>query len=244
MSALDDHVREIDALNQRGGRMLSIVDLIEAGTIDRDLGAHLAAAIGAGASFMVGALPGAAGKTTVMGALLNLTPADADLRTADGKEAILDGISNPRPRRVYVCHEIGKGRLHAYLWGPILKSYFALAQKGHILATNLHADTLEEARDQICGAGSVPEEAFRRMNLALFLRFDPSTGRREIVEAWESDGGSPHRRIFANGRLEPDGSRLVPPGKTASARTLIHDLLASGARTLSQVRAFITAADG
>ena len=37
------------------------------------------AAIGNGASFMVGANPGGAGKTTVMGALLNLVPDDAEL---------------------------------------------------------------------------------------------------------------------------------------------------------------------
>jgi hypothetical protein len=54
--------------------MLSIVDLIEAGTMSREVAAYSLAAIGAGASFMVGALPGGAGKTTVMGALLNFVP--------------------------------------------------------------------------------------------------------------------------------------------------------------------------
>lgn len=60
------HCAEIERCNQRGGRMLSIVDLIEAGTMTRELAAYSLAAIGAGASFMVGALPGGAGKTTVI----------------------------------------------------------------------------------------------------------------------------------------------------------------------------------
>ena len=64
------HCAEIDRCNQRGGRMLSIVDLIDAGTVTRDLAAYSLAAISNGASFMVGAMPGGAGKTTVMGALL------------------------------------------------------------------------------------------------------------------------------------------------------------------------------
>jgi Flp pilus assembly CpaF family ATPase len=58
------HCVEIDRCNQRGGRMLSIVDLIDAGTMSPELAAYSLAAIGGGASFMVGALPGGAGKTT------------------------------------------------------------------------------------------------------------------------------------------------------------------------------------
>ena len=49
--------------------MLSVVDLIDAGTISVDLAAYSLAAISQGASFLVGAMPGGAGKTTVMGAL-------------------------------------------------------------------------------------------------------------------------------------------------------------------------------
>ena len=59
------HCAEINRCNQRGGRMLSVVDLIEAGTMTRDMAAYSLAAIGSGASFMVGAPPGGAGKTTV-----------------------------------------------------------------------------------------------------------------------------------------------------------------------------------
>ncbi|MEK7765428.1 MAG: hypothetical protein AAB368_04240, partial [bacterium] len=77
--AVARHTAELDRLNQRGGRMLSIVDLIEAGTVTRELAAYLLAAIGGGASFMTAALPGGAGKTTVMGALLNFVPPGRDL---------------------------------------------------------------------------------------------------------------------------------------------------------------------
>ena len=74
---------EIDRCNQRSARMLSIVDLLEAGTLSPALAAYLLAAISRGASFMVGALPGSAGKTTVMGALLNFVPATIALKPAD-----------------------------------------------------------------------------------------------------------------------------------------------------------------
>ena len=103
------HCAEIERCNQRGGRMLSIVDLIEAGTITRELAAYSLATIGAGASFMVGALPGGAGKTTVMGALLNLVPRDVPLVAADSDEVFETGLRDRVQRRCYICHEIGAG---------------------------------------------------------------------------------------------------------------------------------------
>jgi len=83
------HCRQIDRCNQRGGRMLSVVDLIEAGTLTAELGAYCLAAVEQGASFMVGALPGGAGKTTVMGALLNFVPAGVELVPANGQDVII-----------------------------------------------------------------------------------------------------------------------------------------------------------
>jgi hypothetical protein len=136
---------EIDRCNQRGGRMLSIVDLLEAGTMTRDQAAYSLAAISRGASFMVGALPGGAGKTTVMGALLNLVPKDVELVPADSEEAIEVGLRDQTRRCCYICHEIGDGPYYAYLWGSPLRRYFDLPSTGHMLATNLHADTFDQA---------------------------------------------------------------------------------------------------
>ena len=142
MASDDDiprHCREINRCNQRGGRMLSVVDLIEAGTMTVELAAYCLAAIGGGASFMVGAMPGGAGKTTVMGALLNFVPAGMDLVPADGQEVIRQGRRKPSPPQCFICHEIGSGPYYAYLWGQDLRDYFSLAEAGRMLATNNNA---------------------------------------------------------------------------------------------------------
>lgn len=217
--------------------MLSIVDLIEAGTLTVDLAAYLLAAISGGASFMVGALPGGAGKTTVMGALLNLVPACVELTAADGSEAIAEGISRPSPRRCFICHEIGPGGYYAYLWGRELREYFSLPSAGHMLATNLHADTYEQARDQICGDNHVPESNLRQMHLMLFLSMRPG-GRRRIEQVWETDGQHPHVPVFSAAAPPPE-SLLVPPSALATARETIQKLLASGVRTIQEVRAHL-----
>ena len=239
------HCIEIDRCNQRGGRMLSIVDLIEAGTISTDLAAYCLAAIGQGASFMVGALPGGAGKTTVMGALLNFVPADVVLRPADGMDSIQRGLSEAEQRCCYICHEIGCGSYYAYLWGEELRAYFDLPTSGNMLATNLHADTYDQARQQVCGDNGVSSAAFCRMNLMLFLAVRRSgfQTRREISAVWESDGRSEHRPVFTldgavSGLTE---SRLVTADALAKAHNRIETIVANEIRTIEQVRAALVA---
>ena len=237
------HCREIDRCNQRGGRMLSVVDLIEAGTLTIDVAAYCLAAIRAGASFMVGALPGGAGKTTVMGALLNFVPPGVTLAPADSLPAIEGAMRRAQPRRCYICHEIGSGAYYAYLWGRELRAYFELPGAGHMLATNLHDDTCEAARAQVCLDNGVSAEAFARMNLLLFLSLHRAGGRivRRISTVWESDGVCPHGCVYeAGGRSSlGDATALVPAERLACARGVIDLLVERGARTIEEVRGVI-----
>ncbi|HOW18256.1 MAG TPA: hypothetical protein PLC79_04390 [Phycisphaerae bacterium] len=242
--AIRRHCEEIERCNQRGGRMLSIVDLIDAGTISREVAAYALAAIGRGASFMVGALPGGAGKTTVMGAMLNFVPADVELVAADGIDAIRHAPARSEPRRCYVCHEIGRGDYYAYLWGEPLRAYFELPAAGHMLATNLHADTFEQARRQVCGDNGITERAFRRMSLMFFLSVRRAGWgcTRRIEEVWESDGAGPHRRIFQAGASSKVCGGLASAEDVSEAARIINRLFDRGARTIEQVRELIVEA--
>jgi hypothetical protein len=236
------HCAQIDRCNQRGGRMLSIVDLIEAGTISRELAAYALAAIGKGASFMVGALPGGAGKTTVMGALLNFAPADVELIAADGSATIQHAIRNPTPPRCCIGHEIGAGAYYAYLWGNDLRAYFDLPLAGHFLATNLHADTYEQAHDQVVHQNAVPEANWRRMHLIFFLSLRRSSMQlaRRIESAWESDGARSHRPILGPGTpSQRIDSALVQPPDLVTAQCIIDELVKRNIRTIHDVRATI-----
>ena len=192
------HCEQLNRCNQRGGRMLSIFDLLAAKTLDLDLAAYLMARISRGASFMVGAVPGGAGKTTVMCALLNFVPADVTLIAAT-PEAVRDAsekaASGPS---CYVCHEIGSGSYFAYLWSDALRDYCRLSERGFMLATNLHADDLEQARDQVCRTNGVLADHFNKFELLIFMRvkggyFD---AHRWIDLVYSSDGLSEHELIF------------------------------------------------
>jgi hypothetical protein len=234
---LDQHCREINRCNQRGGRMLSIVDLLEAGTFTPDLAAYCLAAISRGASFMVGALPGGAGKTTVMGALLNFVPPSVPLHAADSLPTIEWAARFNRQRTCYICHEIGPGHYFAYLWGEPLRAYFELLRNGHMLATNLHAESLEDARRQICDVNQVPLVLFRKINLVLFIEFSGGWhGRRIISQLWESDGRFEHQLLYDGEHFHLRASRLVSVEAMTAAHALLHSLMDAGVREIRDVR--------
>ncbi|MEN6643844.1 MAG: hypothetical protein ABFE08_15520, partial [Armatimonadia bacterium] len=88
MDQLQSHnLREIEGLNQRGGRTLSFVDLIEAGTMTAELVAYCWTSIAHGASFLTAARPGGAGKSTVLANLLALLPPGEEITTFCGAGA-------------------------------------------------------------------------------------------------------------------------------------------------------------
>lgn len=146
------NIQTIERLNQRGGRMLSVVDLVAAGSLSLQAAAYLLYRIRRGASFLTAANPGGAGKTAVMGALLALTPPGAVLREIRSARDLRDWRTDPECPTWHVCQELGAGMIPGYLWGNSIPAYFALRGAGSYLATNLHADTLEEVRQALCGA--------------------------------------------------------------------------------------------
>ena len=142
--------------------MLSVFDLLAAETLDLDLAAYLMARISRGSSFMVGSVPGGAGKTTVMCALLNFLPIDLSIIAATVQAVYEAANEKPPGRACYLCHEIGSGSYFAYLWADALRAYCGLFEHGHLLATNLHADNPEQAIEQICDTNGVPGEYFNK----------------------------------------------------------------------------------
>jgi hypothetical protein len=233
MIDVQQHCAELDRCNQRGGRMLSVFDLLEAKTLDLDMAACLMARISRGASFMVGARPGGAGKTTVMCALLNLVPADRNLYAAS-PQAVRDALKRPDdPPGCAICHEISPGHYFAYLWDDDLRDYCSLQDRGHTLATNLHADDLEEARQQVCVDNGVPPEHFNAFDLLIFLRVggNPFRAQRRIDKVYASHGASPHHLIH-----DPSAPDLADADYLKRCRTFLEETHRAGVRTIEDAR--------
>ena len=235
MQSIAQHCHELDRCNQRGGRMLSVLDLLDAGTMNLDLAAYLMARISRGTSFLVGALPGGAGKTTIMCALLNFVPVECHLAAATSGAVQDASRGMVSENTCSICHEIGAGPYFAYLWGRDLRAYCALAAKGIMRATNLHADTLAEAKAQVCGDNGVPEAHFNAFGLAAFIRV---SGRsRTLVSVHASDEVSPHRQVYdADGQLDTRG---VNADWLAACRDFLARAYASPARTIEDTRTLV-----
>ena len=207
--------------------MLSVFDLLAVETLDLDLAAYLMARISTGSSFMVGSVPGGAGKTTVMCALLNFVPVNVPLIAATPEAVYEAANANVSSRACYVCHEIGSGYYFAYLWADALRAYCGLFENGHLLATNLHADNPEQAREQICNTNSVRSEYFNKFGLLIFLRITNGyiKANRWIEDVYSSDGSSGHELIFhANDKRTLDENAkhyLADPEYVAACRDFL-----------------------
>jgi type IV secretory pathway ATPase VirB11/archaellum biosynthesis ATPase len=189
------HRDVINACNQRGGRMLSLIDLLKAESVDLPLAAYLAAMMQQGNSLLVGAQPGGAGKTTVMAALLNFVPPNTKLQAVENMNTLRQAEKTPKDHQTcYIAHEISPATYYyAYLWGRAAQRFFALTTRGHLIAFNLHADTLEETRDQLIDENGVAPEHLDAVTLKVYLgtrRQSAWSMRRWVRRVYENDGST------------------------------------------------------
>jgi hypothetical protein len=225
--------------------MLSLVDLIEAGTVDLPLAAYLAAAMRSGASLLVGARPGGAGKTAVMCALLNFLPNHTVIRAVDSRMVLTQGQQDDKPGRTcYLAHEISSASYYAYVWGNEARTLFGLASDGHIIASNLHADTLEETHDQLCRENDVARAHLDAVTIKVFLQVKRTIGwsmRRRVSCVYESDGRE-DRMLWAGkkgGAFARHNSResvVVARELEEEYAQFLMDLLRTGVRHIDEVR--------
>jgi hypothetical protein len=193
--------RQIELLNQRGGRTLSVVDLILAGTLDVPMAAYALRAVDEGASLLTAARPGGAGKTTLMASILHLLPPDVPIVTVEHPQYAADALSQDSDGpKCYLVHEIGDGHWYGYLWGPAVGQYVSLVGGPRRIASCLHADTLDELTGILCSPPlGVSRKALGRVGLILFMHVDRSRAgyRRRVAAFYEADGQGGHRLVFA-----------------------------------------------
>ncbi|HUT37351.1 MAG TPA: hypothetical protein VNE39_27965 [Planctomycetota bacterium] len=240
---LEQHNHEqIEALNQRGGRTLSIVDLIRSGTLSVEMAACAVRAMAEGASLLTGARPGGAGKTTLMAALLHLLSPGTRIVTVDRPGAIAEALARPAEPACYLAHEIGAGHWFGYIWGRSVADYLSLIEGPRRVASCLHADTLEELTGILCSPPlGASREALGRVGLVLFMHVRPGPrGLRHRVAAFhEADGRGGHRLAFQwnerSDTFERVGGLRDPAGLTPYT-SLIQRLVDTGVAESVAVR--------
>jgi hypothetical protein len=179
-----ENLTAINSLNQRGGRMLSLCDLIDAGTLSVDIASELALIVYYNGSFLTAAGPGGVGKTTLMAALLGFLPRATEIITIPGTRALSRLETGTHDHHLcLLVHEIGNGPYFSYLWGDAVAGYFSLINRDRSVASNLHAETYNAAMSQLTGPPlSVPGGTLAKIDFFAFMKAGLS-GRR-VTEVW------------------------------------------------------------
>jgi len=171
--------------------MLSLVDLVKAGTLTLELASEMVLIVSRGGSFLTAAGPGGVGKTTLMGALLAFLPPDTEIVTVEGPATLKSLARSSGSQRCLMVHEIGSGSYFGYLWGPAVAEYFSFHEAGFSLASNLHATNYEQARGQLTGPTlGVAEEHFGAVDLIACMARD--SGKRRVTSVWQADKRGEH----------------------------------------------------
>ncbi|MBM4049975.1 MAG: hypothetical protein FJ279_33170 [Planctomycetes bacterium] len=195
------NLAEVEQLNQRGGRTLSIVDLIKANTVSVEAAGLMLYAVSHGASFFTAAVLGGAGKTTLMASMLGfLAPGTRIVTTADGSALKEAAKSQPKGRVCYLAHEIGAGRWYGYLWGRDVSGFLSLVGPNRQVASCIHADTLEQFYSIMTTQLAVPPALLAKLDLIAFMSVEhsPNGYRRRVAALYEADSAQgQHRLLYA-----------------------------------------------
>lgn len=190
--------------------MLTLDDMVANGTIS-DKGADVLRDIGsAGRSFLVYAGPRNAGKTTLTNAILAEAPAGLPREEFYGTDAEVESLSTVPTRGYLLVGEIGHRGRPGYLRGEEVTRLFQLLGDGYILASSLHAESVDEVFDVLRRNGVAPSAAAAAVDYFIKVRAlgdpeDPATQRvvEQIDEITSPDSGATHSPLYQRDAVLP-----------------------------------------
>ncbi len=157
--------------------------LIEVGALSPAVAAMLAAATHAGASIAAVAMPGGAGKTTLITALAAALPDSRQPVHLRGRFEEFTAFDDPDrgPRSTSVLVNELSDHLPIYLWGPGLRRLAALRSRGFQLLATAHAEDAAGLARLLSGPGAELSLTVAVGMFDLILRVEPGA-RVALVE--------------------------------------------------------------
>ena len=156
---------------------LSIVQILQAGTMPPRLAAAFWLGLERGASFIFAADPPGSGKTTVLTALLAFAPPDAVAYFTRGWGETFDLPPPSADYATYLMVNEMSDHLPVYSWGPYVVRIFELLAEGYSLCTTVHADTVEEVVEQLELDVGVAREHLAQLTFVVPLAIAHRDGR-------------------------------------------------------------------
>jgi hypothetical protein len=232
------NLREIESLNQRGGPTLSVVDLIEAGTLSVELAGYFMSRVSRGASFFTAAVPGGAGKSTVLANLLCFLPPGERIVSTSSDAVVHEALGEQDlSGTCFLAHEIGSGHWYGYIWGSTVADFVSLKRTGARLASCLHADTLEQVTEILTGSPlDVAQDALTQVDLLGFVHILPGR-RRRLGTVYEADERGHQLTFELDGGSDTFVRHAAPPDDHESAcAEFIGKLVEQDVRRFEDVR--------
>jgi hypothetical protein len=179
---------------------LSIIDLVNSGTLDCKLAALLWLIMEQRASVLVASMPVYAGKTTLMHALLDFLPPELRMIGLKGYFEDFKFVEHGQPQKSYlVSEEISNHGFSEYLWGFKAVKTFRLLSEGYALGATMHARSSEEALLILYRILGIPLSLLSRLGIIVNLM--ATNGR-----TYEDD---PIRRVTSVDLVLPDKEGLA-----------------------------------
>lgn len=197
---MDSVIATIHQCMQRGERPLSVIDLIEKDLITLNQAAWLVSRVEDGSSWLAGAIPSHAGKTTLMSALLVFLQAEGQATMARPGLAWESFAQNC----CVVAEEISDHGRERYLWDEDVRKFTSIPTHGGRIASTIHATTLEQVHEQIarqCAAGENGAAAFG-MFIPIEVEYGPDAPEHEHEHISHGGKGGRRRRPIVSRTVE------------------------------------------
>jgi len=135
---------------------LTILDVVNSGTVDFKLAGLLWLVMEHRASALVAAGPIWAGKTTILHALLDFLPPGIKQVSLRGYVEDFKFSNNYKPDNTYLVSEEISNHSYEYLWGYQVVKAFELLPKGYALGSTIHAHNIREVAYVLHGILNIP----------------------------------------------------------------------------------------
>jgi hypothetical protein len=188
---------------------MSVVEIVQSGSVDARLMATLWAVVARRRSVMLASEAPQAGKTTTLSALVDFLPTGTVGVFLRGWWSDYRWTDEYGPDRTYLLVNEMSDHLPIYVWGRNAKGALELAARGYGLGATMHADSVEEAIETLRdGVGATDADL---AGLTMYLQFSayrtPRGMYRRCEEAW-------HLRAAENGSLAPVRLSTIRGGRS------------------------------
>lgn len=175
---------------------LSVAQLIEAGNLDARTAALCWMILEAHGSLLIAAEQPHSGKTTTLTAFLDFLPNATRRVFLRGWAETFDFVRQTRPSETLLLANELSSHLPVYLWGPKAVEVFRTLRRGYALGSTLHADSAEEAVEQLVGELGVAAADLACVDLLMVMR------------VYATSLGAYARRVVSLHRFLPDDGRV------------------------------------